>query len=69
MEINFSGTDLVFMYGHFRKEARKLEELSALPDCPVDRKNIAADINLYSSLADKLRDAYPNLSKMDTYKI
>jgi len=57
------------MYGHFRKEARKLEELSALPDCPVDRKNIAADINLYSSLADKLRDAYPNLSKMDTYKI
>lgn len=69
MEINFSDTDVIFIYGHFRKQARKLEEIKNLPNCPVSATDIDKEIQLFSSIADKLRDACPGLSKLDSYRI
>lgn len=69
MDINFSNTDIIFIYGHFRKEARKLNELKAMPDCPIDKSSIDAEIELYNSIADKMRSAEPSLSKLDNYRI
>lgn len=69
MDINFSNTDVVFMYGHFRKEARKLTELKNTPKCPIHEDTLNTDIDLYTSLADKLREACPGLSKLDDYKL
>lgn len=69
MNLNFSENDLIFMYIHFKKEARKLTELKSNPKCPIAEENINADIQLYTSLADKLKDAYPKLAALDDYKI
>lgn len=69
MEVNLSNTDALFIYGHFRKEAHKLEALKAMPDCPVSKENLDQDIQLYNSIADKFRDAYPELSGLDNYRI
>lgn len=67
MDINFSDSDLVFMYGHFRKEANKIIKLKNTSGCPIHEDTLNVDINLYTSLADKLRDACPALGKMDKY--
>lgn len=69
MEINFSDTDLIFMYARFRKESRKLKEIRDTPNCPISPKNINQEIQLYDSLADKLRDACPGLKKLDDYRL
>lgn len=69
MEINFSNTELVFMYGHFRRQARKLQEIKSAPSCCIDVENLDTDIALYTSLANKLKEAVPALSKLDDYKI
>lgn len=69
MEINFSDTDVIFMYGHFRKQARKLQEIKSAPNCCIDAKNLDDEIALYTSLADKLREAAPGLSKLDNFNI
>lgn len=69
MEINFSDPELIYIYGHFRKEAKKLEEIKNAPNCPVSVADIDKDIQLFSSIADKLKDACPGLSKLDNYKI
>lgn len=69
MEINFSDPEAVYIYGHFRKEARKLEEMKSIPNCPVSAADIDKDIQLFNSIADRLRDACPGLSKLDSFKI
>lgn len=69
MEINFSNTELIFMYGHFRKQARKLQEIKSAPNCCIDAKNLDTDIALYTSIADKLRETVPSLAKLDNYRI
>lgn len=68
MEINFSNTEVIFIYGKFKKEIRKLEELKETPGCPFSADDIDKDIALYTSLTKKLKEAVPNLSKMDAYR-
>lgn len=69
MNLNFSNEEVLFIYGHFRKEARKLSEIKSTPNCPIAKENLDTDIALYTSIADKLRDAYPNLSRLDSFKL
>ncbi len=69
MNIDFSDTDILFIYGHFRKEAQKLEKIKSMPDCPVSKVSLTQDIKLFNDIADKLRDACPGLSKMDNFMI
>lgn len=69
MGIDFSNQEIIFMYGHFRKQARKLMEIKSAPNCPISETNLNQDIALYNGIADKLRDAYPGLSKLDNYRI
>lgn len=69
MEIDFTNQDLIFIYGTFRKEIRKLEDIKNAPNCPFSKKDIDREIKLYSSINDKLKEVNPNLEKMDKYKI
>lgn len=69
MDINFSNEEVIFIYGHFCKEARKIEELKSTPNCPISKSTLDQDIKLFNSIADKLRNAYPGLSKLDNYRI
>ena len=67
MEVNFTDKEIIFMYGHFKKKVYELEFLKSQPNCPVSKKNINYDINLYNSIAQKLSDANPKLLEMDAY--
>lgn len=67
MDINFSNQEITFIYGHFCKEMQKLEELKSFPNCPISKKDLNQDIKLFNSIVDKLREAYPELSKLDNY--
>lgn len=69
MNIDLSNEEIIYIYGHFRKEARKLEELKSSPNCPISKINLNQDIKLFNSIADKLRDACPKLSKLDNYRL
>lgn len=68
MNINFSNEEMIYLYCHFRKEIKKLEDLKSLPNCPISKINLNQDIKLFSGIADKLRDACPELSGLDNYK-
>ena len=69
MEINFSNADVILLYGEYRKKISKLESIKNSPSCPIAIENIETDIKLYTSIIDKLKEACPNLSKMDSYNI
>lgn len=67
MEINFTEQELIFIYGHFKLEAQKLEILKATPECPIAAKNLNSDIKLYNSIAQKLSDCNPQLLNLNPY--
>lgn len=69
MDINFSNEEILFMYGHFRKESEKLTEIKSASDCPISKTNLNKDIALFDGIANKLRDACPSLSKLDNFGI
>lgn len=60
----FSNTEMLFIYGHFKKEVKKLESLKSTPNCPVDKKSINQEIKLFSSITDKIDKEYPQFSAM-----
>ncbi|HGD0580878.1 hypothetical protein [Clostridium perfringens] len=67
MDINFSQQEILFIYGHFRKEAQKLITIKNTPGCPIDSESITREINLYSSIADKIEKVYPQFSEINSY--
>lgn len=68
MEINFSNQDVLFIYGTFKKKVQQLEEIKNTPGCPFSNSDMKKEIGLYTSVMDKLREAVPNLAKMDSFK-
>ena len=67
MQIDFTPQELLFIYGHFKLEAHKLELFKSAPDCPISSENLNSDIHFFNSIAKKLSDCEPNLLNMDTY--
>lgn len=67
MEINFTNPEIIFIYGHFKKKIQELETLKITPGNPFSKTDINKDIKLYSSITNKLKEACPNLSKLDKY--
>lgn len=60
MEINFSNTDVIFLYGHLQKEIVALKKLkSTSGNFTISKVDINKEIKLYSSLKDKLKEACP----------
>lgn len=66
MEINFTPEELLFVYEHFKRKAKKLEDLKATPGCPMATKTLDADLKLYNSITKKLSDCEPMLLVLDS---
>ncbi len=64
MEINFSNTEITFVYGHFCKKLKQLEQIAAAPNCPFDKKTMNNELKLHNSILQKLEEAVPNLANM-----
>ena len=65
MNIDFSNEDVIFMYGHFKKQIQQLNELKKSPSCPISKITINKEIKLFTSLANKLEESFPSLSKLN----
>ncbi|MGE7113969.1 hypothetical protein [Lysinibacillus sp. NPDC047702] len=60
MPIDFTTEDLLLIYGHFSKKIKELELLKSMPDNPIDLGNINQDIELYSSITNKIEEERPS---------
>lgn len=67
MEINFTDRDVLFIYGTFKKKLEKLNQLKSIPDCPIAAESIDQDIELYSSVVNKILEAQPKLKVLEPY--
>lgn len=67
MDFDFTNQDVLFIYGTFAKKIAELEKIKAAPNCPLSKHDINAEISLCSSITEKIRKAYPQLEKIDTF--
>lgn len=67
MSLDFSNNDLLLIYGHFRKKIKELNVLKASPSNPIHKDSINQDINLFSSITDKIEKVYPQFREMDKH--
>lgn len=67
MSINFNEKDLLLIYGHFTKKIKELEKIKSTPGNPIDEKNINQDIELFSSITQKIEGSNPNISNLKNY--
>lgn len=67
MEINFTDQDILFIYGTFKKKIEKLNVLKSTPNCPIADDSINKEIELYTSVVNKLLEAQPKLAALEPY--
>lgn len=67
MEINFTDQDVLFIYGTFKKKIEKLNLLKSTPNCPIADESINQELELYSSVVNKLLEAQPKLAILEPH--
>lgn len=67
MTIDFSDTDVIFIYGQFQKQLAEIEKISLSENCPFDKKTIENNRAPYLSVIEKLSSQVPGLTKMDSH--
>lgn len=55
MDYKFSETEILFIYGRFKKERARLEQLKR-------KASVKSEIALYSSIIQKIEALHPNFS-------
>ena len=68
MEIDFSGSDIICIYGTFLKKIREAEKLLSTPGCPFSESDIEKDIAPYKLILSKLDKINPKLKEMNNYR-
>lgn len=56
MNLELSGTELIFLYGNLKSELKKLESMPA--------SLVWSDIELYKSIIEKMESTAPQLKKL-----
>lgn len=56
MNLELSGTELIFLYGNLKSELKKLESMPA--------SLVRSDIKLHKSIIEKMESAAPQLKKL-----
>ena len=67
MNIEFSNTDVIFIYGHFQKQLAEIDKIASSPNCPFDKTAIANQKAPYLSVIETLSSQVPNLKQMDNF--
>lgn len=67
MDIKFTPQELLFIYGHFKKEVQNMEKLKSNPNNPIASESLNTDIRLYNSILKKLSDCEPKLLNINPY--
>lgn len=65
MTTDFTKQDILLIYGHFKKLLNKVEEVNKMKNPPIDRKNLRAEINQYSSIIEKILEANPEIKLLE----
>ena len=61
MDYNFSNTEILFIYGHFKKQ---IEILKKIQSGDVKVSSIKQDLGLYTSILQKIEVKHPNFSEL-----
>lgn len=56
MNLELSGTELIFLYGNLKSELKKLKSMPA--------SLVQSDIKLYKSIIEKMESTAPQLKKL-----
>ena len=64
MNIDFSAQEVIFIYGHFKKQIRELENMKASPQNPISKTNINQDIKLFTAITDKIEAGHPQIREL-----
>ncbi|WP_061317516.1 hypothetical protein [Clostridium botulinum] len=67
MDFDFTSEEIIFIYGHFKKKIKKLKLIKNAPNCPIADESINQELELYSSITDKIEKYYPQLDKLNSY--
>ncbi len=67
MTLELEDKEIIFIYGHFKKQICKLEEMKSSPDCPIEKSCIKKDINFYNKITESIAKQYPQLIQMNKY--
>ena len=59
MDYGFTPSEILFIYGYFKKQIVKLERLKKTKQAAIS--SINTDIKLFTSIVDKIETAHPNL--------
>lgn len=65
MQVELSDIDIIFIYGHFKKELSKIDKIAVTSGCPFDKSTIENQKAPFLSVVEKLSSQFPNLTKMD----
>ena len=65
MNIELSDTDIIFIYGQFKKQLSDIDKSASSPDCPFDKSTIKNQRVPYLSVIEKLAKQVQGLERMD----
>lgn len=65
MNIELSDTDIIFIYGQFKKQLSDIDKIASSSACPLDKTTIKNQRAPYLSVIEKLAKQVQGLEKMD----
>ena len=67
MKVELSNTEMIFIYGYFKKKLSEIEKIEHAKGCPFDKETINQQKAPYISVLEKLAISYPGLKELDKY--
>lgn len=68
MSINFSNTDIIFIYGTLLKDLRKIEKVENAKGNPIDDESIKSLKKPILSVLSKIEETYPQILEMKNHE-
>ena len=67
LNIPFSEKDLLLIYTEFQKKVNLATQLKNDPKNPIAASTIRTELKIYSSITEKIEEAYPKIKEMKPF--
>lgn len=67
MNIDFSSTDIIFIYGTMIKQLKEIETVENSPSNPIDKNSLKNFKEPILSVTSKIEQAYPQILNMKNF--
>lgn len=59
--------ELIYVYGFLMKRRKKLIQIKETPNCPIHEDSLIEEINILTSITNKIKNNYPSLQTFDEF--